>query len=193
MSNLVYPALPGLAFNVGRSPSWKNTIREADSGKRYALAHWSTPRWTYKLTYEFLRSGSQQELQSLVGFFLQHQGDYDTWLFEDPDDNTATRQQIGTANGLQVSWQLLRNLGGYLEPVKELNGAPQVYVNGTLATVTADLRTGLVTFASAPSAGAVIDWSGNYYIRCRFTKPAMDLEKFMAQLWKGSVEFSSEK
>lgn len=193
MSNLIYPDLPGLAPNVSRAPSWSNDVKPARSGKRYARAHWSYPRWTFKLQYEFLRSGAEQELQTLVGFFNQHAGDYDTWLFRDPDARTAVRVQFGTGDGATKSWQLLRSLGGFLEPVKEIDGAVTSFVNGTSTAATVDIHTGLITFATAPAAGAVLDASFNYFLRCRFSRSSLDAERFLADLWKGQVEFSTEK
>lgn len=193
MSNLIYPDLPGLAPTVSRSPSWSTDVKAARSGKRYARAHWSYPRWTFKLQYEFLRSGSFQEVESLLGFFNQHGGDYDSWLFRDPDARLATRVQFGTGDGVTTSWQLLRNIGGFLEPVKEVDGAVTAYANGSVTAATVDVHTGLISFAAAPAVGAVMDASFAYFQRCRFNRSNLDTERFLADLWKGQVEFSTEK
>jgi len=129
MSNQVLPSLPGLSWNTKKKPIFKTTIREASSGREYRGTSWSTPRWEYTLSYEFLRQGmGRTELTQVVGFFNKHRGSWDSWLYQDPDDNTVTSQQFATGDGTTTSFQLVRDLGGFLEPVYELNGAPLVYI-----------------------------------------------------------------
>lgn len=193
MSNLVFPVLPGQALPVQRSAIWKNRVVEADSGKRYSRAVWSYPRWVYRLRFDVLRAGAEQEIQTLLGFFNRHGGDADTWLFSDPSDRTAIDQQLGVTDGVQTQWQLLRSMGGHTEPVLELDGAPEVRVDGVVQAVTFNAHTGVITFASAPTAGGALTWSGNFYWRCRFDKSQQDVEMFLQDLWSGSVTFSTEK
>ena len=193
MSNLVFPTLAGLSLPVQRSAIWKTRVVEADSGRRYAQGLWSYPRWAYKLKFDVLRSGAEAELQALVGFFNRHGGDADTWLFRDPDGRQVVDQPLGVADGVRTQWQAVRSSGGFTEPLRELDGAPAVKVNGTPQAVTYGEHTGLLTFASAPAAGAVLTWSGAYFLRCRFDKSSMDAEKFMQDLWRGDVSFTTEK
>lgn len=197
MSNLVYPDLPGQSLPVQRTPAWKNRVVETESGVRFSKAFWSYPRWTYKLRYDVLRSGGGfQELQELVGFFNAHQGDFDTWLFRDPDDRTATDQAFGVTDGTRTQWQLVRAYGGQVEPVKELDGVPTIKADGVALSsgVSIDLHTGVVTITPALTAGKALTWSGDFFWRCRFSKSAMEFEKFLEDLWKtGTVEFSTEK
>jgi len=129
MSNQVLPSLPGLSWNTKKKPIFKTTIREASSGREYRGTSWSTPRWEYTLSYEFLRQGmGRTELTQLLGFFNKHRGAWDSWLYQDPDDNAATLQQFATGDGTTVTFQLVRDLGGFLEPVYDINGTPLVYV-----------------------------------------------------------------
>lgn len=199
MSNDVYPDLPGLSFGVQRTPMFKTGLAETDSGREFSRAIWSAPKWRYRLKYEFLRSAaSYAELQLLVGFFCRHQGRYDTWLFDDGDDNTATGVQFGTGNGTATVFQLTRSFGGYVEPVYELNGATTVYSNtGSGPAVVSGVTfgaNGQVTFSTAPANGAVLTWSGKYYRRCRFRSDEMSPEKFLQDLWSlGQVEFTTVK
>lgn len=129
MSNEVCPALPGLMWDIEREEQWKNMSRESDSGRDFTRAIWTYPRRNYKLQYEFLRSGAEAELQSLVGFFNRHKGDFDTWLFDDPMDNIAVNELLGVTNGTQSTWQLTRAFGGASSPVFELKAPPELYLN----------------------------------------------------------------
>ena len=193
MSNLVYPSLPGLAFPVVRVPTWKSNVMESASGREFRAGLMTYPRYKYQLKYEFLRdTASLTEMRTLLGFFNQVRGDFDTWLFTDPDDNSVTAQQFGTGNGATKTFQLVRTNGGFAEPVYDLNGNPSVYVAGVLKTLGTDytISSGLVTFTAAPANGAVLTWTGSFYWRCRFTTPTSEFSKFMNTLWEaGKVEF----
>lgn len=195
MSNLVFPTLPGLTFGVTKTPTWSTRVQTAVSGKELRAAFWSLPIWQYTLVYEFLHADSRAELQTLLGFFNARQGKFDSFLFNDPDDNTVTGQSFGTGDGATTAFQLVRTLGGVTEPVKDLNGAAQIYKAGVLQgsgyTVSS---TGLVTFTTAPTAGAALTWSGSYYWRVRFDMDALEVSKFMALLWDAkTVKFVGVK
>lgn len=200
MSNLVLPVLPGMTFPVKKIPMWKTDITEAVSGKENRVSFWSYPRWRYELGFELLRDYSTGafvggELQELLGFFNRHQGAYDTWLFSDPDDNSVAEQAFGTGNAVITQFQLVRERGGFIEPVKDLNGNPTIKVAGVTKTLTTDYTissTGLVTFVAAPSGA--LTWSGQFYWRCRFTEDEVEASKWSYQLWEmQSLEFVSVK
>lgn len=129
MSNEVFPALPGLMWDIEREEQWKNMSRESDSGRDFTRAIWTSPQRHYRLQYEFLRSGAEAELQALVGFFNRHKGDFDTWLFDDPMDNVVVNEPLGVTNGTQSTWQLTRAFGGASSPVFELKAPPELYLN----------------------------------------------------------------
>lgn len=118
MSNSVFPALPGLSWSVNKTPKFSTRIQRAVSGREFRSPYYSYPLWSYNLSYEVLRADSiNLELQTLMGFFMQRQGAYDSFLYSDPSDNAVTTQQIGTGNGSNKVFQLTRTLGGFTEPI----------------------------------------------------------------------------
>lgn len=125
--------LPGLAFSVHKKPRFKTRISEAASGNevRNALAEY--PRWDFELTYEFLedRSGAESSLRTIMGFFLQRQGSYDSWLFKDPDDYLVTAGVLGTADGVTTEFFLARTMGGFSEIVGQVDTVNTISVFGT--------------------------------------------------------------
>lgn len=195
MSNVLFPALPGLSFDVKRTPVWKTRLQESVSGKETRQADWSYPRWKWSFPYDLLRdTASQQELRTLVGFFLQRQGMYDSFLLQDADDYTVTGQPIGTGTGAQTQYQLVRTYGGFVEPMKEPNSISALKVNGSSAPFT-HLGSGLVQFNSAPANGTALTADFTYYFRARFEVDDIgDLAKFADKLWKlGRLELISLK
>jgi uncharacterized protein (TIGR02217 family) len=168
------------------------------SGREQRAAFWSYPIWKYSLVYEFLYADAvRAELQTLLGFFNARQGQFDSFLLNDPDDNAVTRQMFGTGDGATTQFQLLRAYGGFIEPVSFLNATPAVYVASTLKTPGTDYTassTGLVTFTAPPAIGAPLTWTGSYYWRVRFAADSIEVSKFMATLWEAKrVDLMSVK
>lgn len=184
MSNLLLPSLPGLAWSVLKTPEWSTTAKRSVSGKSLRMPNWSYPIWHFVLTYEVLRADTlHAELQTLMGFFCARQGSSDTFLLDDPTDDTVSAQAFGTGDGSTRAFQLVRQMGGFIEPVKEINGTPMIYVNGTQTTAFSLGAGGVVTFNSAPANGAALTWSGSFYFRVHFEKDMAEFENFMYQLW----------
>lgn len=117
--------LKGLAFDVKKSPAFSNKIAEHTSGEETATSYWENPKWDYSLTYDYLPDRpvtvGQTDLHQIMGFFLQMGGRFKTWLFQDPDDYIVTGGFQKTFDGVTTDFNLVRGLGGFYEPVGQLN------------------------------------------------------------------------
>lgn len=190
MSNSVYPTLPGIGWGVVRTPVFSNAVKTTDSGREFARQAYSTPRYRYSLTYEFLR---QADYETLKGFFAQMRGNLDTFLFEDPADKTVVDEPFGAADGVTTVFQLVRAKGGFTDPVYEPHGTLTIKKSGVTQSGYTLGSNGQITFAVAPSAGS-LTWSGSYYWRCRFTNPTLEFEQFSGIHWTvRRVEFITVK
>ena len=199
MSNAIFPTLPGLKWGTTRTPQWSTQVQQASSGREMRAAFWSYPRWKYSLSYEVLRAGNGlQELQQLVGFFNARRGSFDSFLYEDPDDCTATAQQFGVVETGRTVYQLARAFGGFVEPVTEPKAAGLVIKAGS-TTLTAGTHYtlgtgGRITLLGGATAGQVLTWSGGFYWRCRFLQDSAEFDQFMRQLWAAKkIEFQTVK
>lgn len=190
MSNAIFPTLPGITWDTVKTPIFNTVVKKAVSGRETRVAYMATPMYIFKLNFEFLRDKMSvqvpaspfDELKQLMGFFINRQGSFDSFLFEDTTDNLATNQQFGTGTGSQTQFQLARDFGGgtsFLEPVMNLNGTPTI-TGGSVASISS---TGLVTFSSAPANGTALIWTGNYYFRCRFDTDTTDFQQLMQDYW----------
>ncbi len=197
MSDEIFPELPGLKWGVRRAPVFSTTVKRSVGGREYRALNQLYPTYRYKFSFEFLRDQRKgvDELRTLVGFFNARHGSYDSFLFDDPDDNATENDQFGLGNGSATAFQLFRSFGGFSEPVYDLKAAPLVYKDGVKQTPTTHYSvssSGLVTFVAAPAAGAVLKWTGGYYWRCCFDKDEADFEKFLHDLWElKTLEFHS--
>jgi uncharacterized protein (TIGR02217 family) len=185
MTDSVFPSLPGLSWNLIRTPTWQTRTQVAVSGRETRQADWSYPRYSWSLDIEMLRStGSFTELQTLIGFYNQMQGGFGTFLYSDDDDNAAVNQQLGTGDGSTVTFPLIRTFGNYIEPISRVNTVSSVTVSGSAASYTVNYDAGVesgssITFASAPAASAPIVASFTFYWRCRFSDDTVDFTKFL--------------
>jgi hypothetical protein len=203
VSSLLYPSnLPGLTFGRTRTPVYSTGISPRVSGKESRLAYRVYPTFRFELKYEWLDDRiAVSHLRALQGLFMAMKGRWDSFLYTDPDFNSATAFQFGTGDGVRTVWPLImrfENAGGPGgdELVQNLNGTPQVFRNGSLQTgggVNYTLGpTGMITFATPPTAGHALTWTGAFYYRCRFSADTMTFEEFMEKWWQTrSVSFES--
>ena len=208
MSTASFPTLPGLGWSVTRTPIWQTRQQDSVSGKRLNLADWSYPKHKWGLTYNFLRGAAPtyQELQTLEGFFSARQGSYDSFLYNDPRDNSVTGSTIGIGDSTDRTWQLSRYYGstvaGYSEPILGPIAVSQLKVGASVITSTQyflDLwgttAPGLVTFSTfAPSTGLSIVADFTYSWPASFDDDQLDFEEFVKQIWQlKTLSFTSLK
>lgn len=198
MAPPVFPSLPGITYPIPSSVEWPTVKQDALSGKRirvplvtYPIRHWDLP-------FSFLRTDAAfTEWQTFVGFINSLNGPAQLFAYDDPNYDSVSAQSFGAGDGTTLSFQLVASLGGFAEPVFLVNGAPQIFVNGVLKTVTTDYTIsayGVVTFTVAPAAAAPLTWTGNFYWPCRLDDEVTSLELFMNKLFScKSLKISSEK
>lgn len=172
MSNVLFPKIRGLAWSVTKTPTFSTEIQESVAGREVRLQNFQNPIWEFTLSYEYLlndpkfRDESQQTpLETLIGFYLARGGQFDDFLLNESDltgrleDSVYSGQPIGTGDGVTTSFQLIRNVGGFLEAVQNpMNQTATVYVSGVAKLQGTDysIANGVVTFVNAPAVGLPI-------------------------------------
>ncbi len=198
------PTLAGLSWSRHKKPGFSTRVASHASGREVRVALMDYPLYEFEAIYNGLASNSTaafaglgaNSLQSLMGFFLQLQGQFGTFLYADPDDNAVTGQAFATGDGSTASFTIMRSLGGFLEPVGWVTTLSSVYLNGVAQGGSAYALTtpNTLTFGTAPASGATVSADFSYAFNCRFLDDQMDFEEFMSNLWKlESVKFRSVK
>src|SRR5690242_8931191 len=144
MSNAVFPKLPGRTWSLYKKATWGTIVQRSTSGKRVAIQTYSSPIWKFSLTYDHIRAREQygqigmvpvagaiinaqqlivNDFYALQGFINGRQGMWDTWLYDDVDDDYIGQVQIGTGTGASANYQAVRVIGEYTEPLQNLNGS----------------------------------------------------------------------
>jgi len=197
------PTLAGLSWSRHKKPGFSTRVASHVSGREVRVALMEYPLYEFEAVYSGLASMTtpafaglgSSSLQSLMGFFLQLQGQFGTFLYIDPDDNTVTRQAFATGNASTTSFTMMRSLGGFLEPVGWVTSIANVYLNGAPQSSGFSLSTpNTLSFTSPPGNGVIVAADFSYAFNCRFLDDQMDFVEFMSNLWKlESMKFRSIK
>lgn len=191
MSTYILPPLAGLGFEVVRTPLWDTTVQTTASGMETRIARQYSPRWRWDLTYNVLRSaGSYNELQQLAGFFNARQGRFDSFLYQDADDNSAAGQILGQGTGSQTAFPLVRDFGGFREVMLAPQTVSAVYIDGvaqptgwTVSGWGSD-SPGMITFTTPPANNTQITADFTFYFPCRMSDDSVSFSLFIAQHYR---------
>lgn len=138
---LVYPGLPGLRWSRTKKPEFRTKTESAVAGRELRTSRMPYPIWNFELEFEFLRGNGEEEIERLMGFFLTQKGSFQEWLFHDWDDYQVTGQTLGEADGGTTGFPLMRTLGGFIEPIGQVDNA-QLF---TFTTMDVDVMTNSIT------------------------------------------------
>jgi uncharacterized protein (TIGR02217 family) len=183
----VFPTLPTLGWSVKLSPIFSTGTALHVSGREVRTANYLAPRWLIALDYDLLRMVSANtELQEIIGFFAECQGENAPFYFEPVTISPVTGQAIGTGDGVTTTFPFTVSIGDFTLSPASVATPPNVYLDGALQssgfTVNAAAPAG-VTFATAPGAGVVVSADFHWFFLCRFDDDSEDVEEFMAKLY----------
>jgi uncharacterized protein (TIGR02217 family) len=188
-----FPLSEGLTWSVHVAPKFNTRVASHVSGREIRTAWQQYAIYDLTLSFDVLRGDATQEIQTLQGFFLARQGQYDTFLLDlgavtqNSADSYVTMGTQAVGDGTTTVFTLQRTVGEASEPVGYVFSADlsAVYVAGTLQDPTSYTFTSpnTLTFNTAPANGSQITASFRYYLICRFAADSQDFEEFMANLW----------
>ncbi|HZU33906.1 MAG TPA: DUF2460 domain-containing protein [Candidatus Angelobacter sp.] len=184
MSNILFPKIRGLSWNITKVPTFSTEIQQSLAGREVRIQNFQNPIWEFTLIYEYLLNdpkfrdeNEQTPLETLAGFFLARGGQFDDFLLNESDltgrleDSVYSGQPIGVGDGTTNSFQIVRNFGGFLEAVQEpMNQTASVSLNGINKIQGTDytIANGIVTFATPPGVGVNITADFTMLYRVRF-------------------------
>lgn len=186
----IFPELMGLKFDLMMIPQFNTGMSTSSSGKEVRTEYQAYPLWDYELSYEWLPNGGggREDLQTILGFFLERKGSFETFLYKAPETPYENNILIGIGDGIETTFRLLRSIGNFVEPaggVEEaidvdlaLNGVSVLPADFTLS----DHRD--IIFDVAPTAGVEITASFFPLLRVRFKENSVDFNQFSSRLWE---------
>lgn len=194
----VFPVLRGLTKPIGRKTVWSTSMESSFSGEDARFPNWTYPKYAFTLKFDFLRAdAAETDWQALSGFYNQVFGPANLFQYLFSEDggpsSGVTDQPFGIGDGTTRTFQLVRTMGGFTEPVF-LPTSPTIKINGvTTAAYTIDAY-GRVTFTVAPGAAAALTWTGTWNWYCRFDADEQDFNNFAFKYWDcQQVNFTTVK
>lgn len=193
----VFPALPAQAF-VTKTPVAVSLVAEHESGRSVRTALFGG-LYEFEVDFDGLAADATQNpglaaqsLQALLGLYLQCGGAFGTFLYTDPNDNTASNQAIAVGDGATTAFALMRSVGGATDTVSYVTSISAVTLDGVAASSWSLFPPNVLEFSTPPAANVLIAASFSYAFQCRFLDDAMEFENFMQNLWSSkSVKFRS--
>jgi hypothetical protein len=183
-----FPAIDTLGWSVKLSPIFSTGEGMHASGREVRASRYFAPLWSIELDYDVLRlAAPYQELQAILGFFEDCQGENASFYFETPTLSPAVGQEIGTGNGATTTFPFAVSIGGASIAPASVS-VFNVYLNGLVQpsnafAINATTPAPSVTFVAAPAAGVAVSADFAWFLLCRFDDDSADAEEFMSALY----------
>ncbi len=169
-------------------PERRTQIVELASGDEERNASWANSRRRYDAAYGIRRA---DDLAAVVAFFEARNGRLYGFRWKDWADfksclpsqaPAATDQNIGTSDGTATDFQLVKAYTSGAQTwtrtiTKPVDGTVKVAIDGVEQTTgwSVDTSTGIVTFTTAPAAGAAITAGFEFDVPVRFDTDTLDV------------------
>ena len=162
-----------IAYGSAGGPEYSTDIVITHGGYEQRNVNWAQARARYNVAHGVK---TQAQLDALIAFFRARKGRADGFRFKDWSDYKATAQAIGTGNGTNKIFQLVKTYssGNIVETrtiTKPVSGSVSVYVNSVLqsdSSYSLDTTTGKITFVTAPANGSVVTADFEFDVPVRF-------------------------
>ena len=179
-------------------PERRTQVVELASGDEERNASWANSRRRYDVAYGIRRA---DDLAAVVAFFEARNGRLHGFRFKDWGDHKSCLpsgtpspldQPLGLGDGVKTAFQLLKRYASGPQSwtraiTKPVAGTARVALGGTeqLSGWSVDTTTGLVTFGSAPGAGAPVTAGFEFDTPVRFDTDTLDVTLDLERL--GSI------
>lgn len=178
-----------IALGARGGPERLTDVVTLSSGAEERNSRWARSRRRYNAGYGIK---SRADMQAVLAFFEERRGRFHSFLWRDGLDfssnggsgaPSAIDQTIGTGDGSNVHFQLVKKYGAsfdpYLRPItKPVPGSLRVALSGIEAMTgfSLDTTTGIVTFDTAPTTGATVTAGFLFDVPVRFDTDRLDIE-----------------
>ncbi|MFZ3582166.1 DUF2460 domain-containing protein [Loktanella sp. DJP18] len=166
-----------IARGATGGPGYDTTILTTVAGYERRNANWQQARGRWDVGTGIKR---RADFEALIAFFRARQGRAYGFRFKDWTDFATPAVILGTGNGTQKAFQLVkRYASGGVEVLRTLTkpvaGTVNIFRDGVLVTsgVTVDTATGIASFAMAPGAAVVVSAAFEFDVPVRFDTDQM--------------------
>lgn len=163
-----------ISYGSTGGPEYSTDVIITQGGYEQRNINWEEARARYNVAHGVK---TQAQLDTLIAFFRARKGKAYGFRFKDWVDYQAVGQNMGTGDGTETGFQLLKSYtsGSVTESrtiTKPVQGSVAVYLNSVLQTVTThytvNYTTGVVTFVTAPGSGVIVSADFEFDTPVRF-------------------------
>ena len=187
-------------FNYALDSPFEEEIRyltlvsESESGREQRYQKWLRPKRDFRLV---LRSRNPADTDAIWRFYTRHKGSFDTFLFQNPNENPVTAETAGSGDGTKTVFYLGNKVDiGTGDLIVSPNtavltrsvGGTGDYLSFTAFTI--DEPIGQITTNAVLPSGDVLRANYNFRYRCRFKEDSITREAFAADLWNFGIELT---
>jgi len=145
-----FPNNRKFGWSSSKTQEWDTTVQRSASGKVRTLSNQLLPRWKIKASYPAL---SDDEARELLGFYSLVKGQFEPFLWLDPEDNAYTNRPLAYTGASGV-YQATMAQGDFTEDVEYIADVT-VYIDGAKRT-DYTLDGGLVRFSGAVDVNSIV-------------------------------------
>lgn len=182
---------PDIAYGAQGGPQYATTVVATASGFEQRNACWAAARGSWNVASGLKK---QSQLDALIAFFRARKGRAYGFRFKDWTDYKATGQALGTGDGTNKNFQLVKTYAS--GPASETRvikkpvvGTVKPYLAGVLQSSgwAVDTTTGILTFLTAPAVGVAVTADFEFDVPVRFDTDSMavTLEQVNLSQWSG--------
>lgn len=185
--DVLFPLSIGREASV--APAFSTQLVESVSGHEQRSSDWADARLRFDAGPGVR---SEADMAALIAFFRARRGQARGFRFTDPYDHAscdlgevpgALDQRIGTGDGSVSEFALVKSYGDGAEPqqrfiTRPVAGSIRVAVNGSeLLSGWQHLGKGVIAFAAAPAAGAIITAGYRFDVPVRFAEDVLEINR----------------
>lgn len=168
-------------------------ISESEGGKEQRYQKWLRPRRTFRIKLE---ARNFSETDGLWRMYIRMKGSFDTFLFQNPNENPVQNETIGSGDGVKSVF--------YLGKAVSIGSGDLILVSNSQTIKRSIGGTGdFLTFSSysivnnfgqittnvpLPSGDVIRADSYNFYYSVRFKDDQLSREAFAANLWRFGID-----
>lgn len=167
-------------------------VSEGESGKEQRYQKWLRPKRTFRVK---LDARQLTETNQIWRFYTRRKGSFDTFLFQNPNENPVTAETVGSGDGARSVFYLGQSVDFATGDLIVVSGSETITrsVKGTgdylsFSAYTIDYPVGQITTNAPLPSGDVIRANYNFQYRVRFKDDNLSREAFTGELWRFGVD-----
>lgn len=182
-----------ISYGSKGGPGFSTSVFTANSGAEQRNIQWQDARARYDVSHGIR---DKADMDVILAFFYNVKGKAIGFRFRDHADYQIVGQNIGTGDGADPTWQIIKTYvvgtETYTRLIKKIvastvsvtvNGVPKVETTD----YTVDYNTGIITFGGGdiPGVGEAIVVSCEFDVPVRFDTDEMEItqEAFLLETW----------